>query len=84
MAAGPVWTMATLLPTKSPAPMTPPIAIIAMWREPRLLLKPAEAAAEGSTEFFIWKGRGVALGLEEGGEPTSFPGAAQRRRHSSG
>ena len=41
MIAGPTAAMAALLPTNSPAPMMPPMAIIVTWRERRLLLRPA-------------------------------------------
>ena len=37
-AAGPAAAIAALLPTKSPAPITPPIVIIVMWRGSRVRL----------------------------------------------
>ena len=39
-AAGPVWFMTAPLPTKRPAPITPPREIIVMWRWRRERLRP--------------------------------------------
>jgi hypothetical protein len=48
MMPGPAAAIAALLPTKSPAPMIPPIEIIVTWRERRLRLSPLSVVVETS------------------------------------
>src|SRR4029077_8182618 len=51
--AGPAAVMATPLPTKSPAPMMPPMVIIATWRGRRDWLSALSSARAAATASFI-------------------------------
>ncbi len=64
-AAGPAAAMAALLPTNRPAPMTPPIVIIVMWRGSRVRLSSCDLATWGSSgngkvaRTVLWRVSGV-------------------------
>jgi hypothetical protein len=53
MMPGPAAAIAALLPTKSPAPMIPPIEIIVTWRERRLRLSPLSVVVEASVAMLV-------------------------------
>ncbi len=53
-APGPTVPMIELEPTNSPAPMTPPIAIMLRWRCCRPWWSPPSGAAAIGPIFFLW------------------------------